>query len=266
MSVSKASVRRLTESGILLAIAFVLSVIRLMRMPFGGSITLGCMFPVILLAYRYGTAWGLFSGLAFALLQLLTGLDNLSYATSFWAAAAILLLDYLIAYTALGLGGIFRRLLPSQSGALLCGTLLCCVLRYLCHVVTGCTVWAGVAVPTAEGLVYSLTYNAAYMIPETLITAGIAWYLGRVVDFRPDTPRRVKAEKGGLWTALGLLAAVAAVVIAAVWVVVGVQTEEGFVLSRLADPACFLPALGILALGAVLCAVGFILAKRAERR
>lgn len=259
-------VRRLTESGVLLAVAFVLSVVKIIEMPFGGSVTLGCMFPIVLLSYRFGTGTGLLSAAAFSLLQLLTGLNSLSYATSWQAAVAIVLLDYVVAFAVLGLGGIFRKVLHGQNTALLCGVVVTCLLRYVCHVISGCTVWAGVSIPTSEGLLYSLSYNAAYMVPETLIAAGAAWYLGSVLDFRGNTLKRLSgATRGGWLDAVGLLGAVAAVVADAVILFASLQSEDGFDITRMADADWWLLG-GILAGGIALFAVCKLIAVRLRKK
>ena len=187
---------RLTESAVMLAAAFVLSLIPVVQMPFGGDVTLASMLPILIIAYRHGTPWGLLVGFAGSLLQLLTGLDNLSYATSAWAAIAIIMLDYAVAFTVLGLGGVFRRFTRTQSSALVSGAVLCCVLRYVCHVISGCTVWAGVSIPDTQGLLYSLSYNAAYMVPETIITVAAALALSVSLDLTGDQPRRSSSGKG----------------------------------------------------------------------
>lgn len=72
----------LTESGIMLACATILSMIEIVSLPYGGSVTLFSMLPVILIAYRRGIGWGLFTAFAFSLLQMLLGVNNLSYGTS----------------------------------------------------------------------------------------------------------------------------------------------------------------------------------------
>ena len=183
---------RLVESGLMLATATVLSMVKVLDLPYGGSITAFSALPLLLVAYRHGTVWGLFTAFAHALLQLVLGASNLSYATSATAVVAIILLDYLLAFTALGLGGLFRRRCQSQGAALVWGALLTGCIRYTCHVIAGCTVWAGLSIPTQAALTYSLAYNATYMIPETLVTALGAWYLSRSVDLREQTPGRAK--------------------------------------------------------------------------
>ena len=184
---------RLVESGLLLAVAAVLSIVKVLDLPYGGSITAFSALPILLVAYRHGTAWGLFTGFAYSLTQLLLGLNTLSYATGPAAAVAIIVLDYLLAFTVLGLGGLFRKTVKEQGKALVLAALLTGVLRYVCHVIAGCTVWAGLSIPTEAALLYSLAYNATYMLPETLVTMLGAWYFSRAVDIREATPRRAAA-------------------------------------------------------------------------
>ena len=118
------------------------------------------------LAHAYADATtakiSLITGFAGSLIQLLMGLKNLSYATSALAAVAIILLDYVFAFTVTGLGGLFRGRMK-QIPALISGTALACLLRYTFHVIAGCTVWAGLSIPDSQALLYSLAYNAIYI-------------------------------------------------------------------------------------------------------
>lgn len=174
---------RLTESAVMLAFATVLSLVKLVDLPYGGSITACSMLPILIIAYRHGTPWGLLTGFVYGLLQMLLGVNNLSYATSALAAAAIIVLDYLGAFAVLGLAGLFRKM-RSQSSALIWASVAVGLLRYVFHIISGCTVWAGLSIPTTDALLYSIAYNGTYMIPETIITAVGAYYLSRVLDFR----------------------------------------------------------------------------------
>ena len=185
--------RRLTEASVMLAIATVLSILKLASLPYGGSVTIASMLPIIIIGYRYGTTWGLLSGLVFGVIQQLLGINTLSYATSWKAAVAIIILDYLVAFMAAGLGGVFRNK-TKQPIALLWGSLLACAVRYACHVISGATVWAGLSIPSKAALAYSFSYNATYMIPETIVTALIAYYIGSVLDFGSDSLRYYKAK------------------------------------------------------------------------
>ncbi len=208
---------RLVETGLLLAVAGVLSMVKVLDLPYGGSITAFSALPILLVGYRHGTGWGLFTGFAYALIQLFLSMSTLSYATSAGAAVAILTLDYLLAFTVLGLGGIFRRRIPSQGGALVAGAVFTGGCRYILHVIAGCTVWAGLSIPTEAALVYSLAYNATYMIPETLVTALGAHYLSRAVDLREQTPSRAKTITGNKAAAALSMARAACLLTAGVW-------------------------------------------------
>lgn len=206
---------RLTESAVMLALATVLSVVPLLELPYGGSITLCSAVPLLIIGYRHGTGWGIFTGAVYGLIQMLIGLKNVMYFTTPLSVIAVILLDYLLAFAVLGLGGIFRRFSKAQAPALSASALLCCVLRYILHTIAGCTVWAGLSIPTAGALVYSLAYNATYMIPETIIAAAGAYFLGSVLDFRGDMPARLATTRtrGAGWlTAITVGAPIAAVV------------------------------------------------------
>ncbi len=100
--------RALVESAILIALATILSLIKLVDLPYGGSITIASMFPIVILSYRFGLRWGCAAGLVYGIIQQLTGLSSLSYVTTWQSIVAVILLDYVIAYAVTGLGGIFR--------------------------------------------------------------------------------------------------------------------------------------------------------------
>ena len=73
--------RKLTEAAIMLAIGTVLSLIKLIDLPYGGSVTIASMLPVVIIAYRHGIKWGLMTGFVYGVIQQLLGLNTLSYAT-----------------------------------------------------------------------------------------------------------------------------------------------------------------------------------------
>lgn len=184
-------VRRLTESGIMLAVATVLSMIPLLDMPFGGKLTPLSMLPVFLIVYRYGMGWGFLVSFTYGLIQMVLGLDNLSYATNWLAVVCIILLDYLVAYGVLGFGGLFRKKLKHQWLEFSLGVAVGCVLRFLCHFITGVTVWAD---PSGELPVplFSMLYNGAYMLPEMVLTIIVGIVLTSLFDLTSENLRRVK--------------------------------------------------------------------------
>ena len=132
--------KKLVECALLVAVGTVLSLFSVVQMPYGGSVTLASMLPVILIAYRHGLGWGLGSGAVYAVVQQLLGLKNLSYFTTWQSIVAVILLDYMIAFVVTGLGGVFRRVVKQQNLALVYGSILVGVLRYVCHVISGATV------------------------------------------------------------------------------------------------------------------------------
>lgn len=208
----KNKTKRLTESAMLLAVAIVLELVSKMfipEMPFGGQITLVSMLPVVLISYRHGMKWGFVSAFAYALLEMALGAKTVSAAflpgyfgdgTMIFNALAMCLLDYVLAFTALGLGGIFRNRIQNRGTALACGSLVALGARYLCHILSGYILFAGYAEwfftqdgfpawgaqlvqtmhPTMLGITYSVVYNGMYMIPEMVLTAVVAAILARI--------------------------------------------------------------------------------------
>ena len=205
------TVVKLTESAMMITIAALLSMAKLIDMPYGGSVTLASMLPLVIIAYRHGTGWGILTGFAYGAVQMALGVKNFSYIPSeFTYIATMVLTDYLVAFAVLGFGGIFRRLCRQQSTALALGSVLVSILRYACHVVSGWTVWASFDMSKA-GLLYSLAYNATYMLPEMLILVVTAVYLGNVLDFRGEGLRPMPREERGSATA-GLLLVASALI------------------------------------------------------
>lgn len=90
-------VKKLVFSALMLALATVLSLIKI-DMPLGGGVTIVSMLPIVIVAMRYNLGWGLAVSFLHGGIQLLLGLDNLSYANSLSVALAIVFLDYIIAY------------------------------------------------------------------------------------------------------------------------------------------------------------------------
>ena len=190
MSTPVSRTRTLVECAMMIAIASVFSMIKLIDLPYGGSVTIASMLPIVIISYRHGLGWGLGAGLAYGVIQQLLGLNTLSYVSTWQSILAIILLDYIVAFAVIGLAGVFRRM-KSQSAALVCGSVLAGLLRYICHVISGATVWAGLSIPDEAALLYSLAYNATYMLPEIIVLVILAYYLGSAVDLRRDQPTRM---------------------------------------------------------------------------
>lgn len=185
--------QNLVLGGILVALGTVLSFITLFHLPYGGSITLCSMLPVMLFAYRCGAKWGLGAGFVYSVLQLLFGLSDLRGISAGMVVGSVLL-DYLLAFTVLGLAGMFRGKIKHNAAAMTLGALVCGLLRYLCSFLSGWLLWASFSetadmqafiadfIPplsnltgTTLSVVYSLVYNGVYMIPEIIVTCIVAF-------------------------------------------------------------------------------------------
>ena len=161
--------RRLAESALMLALSTILSELAVFSLPFGGSVTLFSQVPIVLISYRYGVKWGLTTGLAMSIIQLIFGIQNFSYVSGITTFLILALCDYLIAFTALGLGGMFKGKIKNDILAISLGGIVVSVIRFICHFISGATIWKEYA-EGAPVLEYSFNYNASYMLPELIIT------------------------------------------------------------------------------------------------
>lgn len=184
--------QRLTETALMIALATVLAAFPIVELPMGGSVTVCSMLPIIILSYRYGTKWGLTSGLIHGIIQMMFGLNNFSYVASIGAYFVVAFADYLFAFGFLGLGGVFKKIMKNQSLTLATGTVLVSALRFLCHFLSGVTVWADYADGWKSVWHYSFAYNGSYMLVECIVTAVVAVLLSLVLDFDSKTLIRKK--------------------------------------------------------------------------
>ncbi len=204
---------RLVFTALMLALATVLSELTPIRMPMGGTVTPGSMVPLVIIGQMYGVGWGLGACTVYGLFQMLFGIDNFSYATTLWAVLAIALFDYLLAYGITGVSGITRKLKNPAVAAGLAG-LIAGVGRFVCHFLSGVTVWKEwvdvTALPAAlqdtwlakgDALIYSYSffYNGATMLPETIVTvvlSAIVWAaLSKAIGFDSSAPLTGNKEK-----------------------------------------------------------------------
>ena len=167
--------RILAECGILIALAAVLSLIKVFTLPWGGCITLLGMLPVCLISIRHGLKYGLLSSFVFSCIMLIYGilLDGLlGWGLTPGMLISCILLDYIVAYTVLGIAGIFRS---KGMAGVIGGTALAIFLRFVSHVLSGVYVFAAAGklwegFETNNVWLYSLVYNGAYMLPEMILT------------------------------------------------------------------------------------------------
>ncbi len=166
--------KKLTLSAIFIALSTVLSLITIIKMPMGGTVTPFSMLPVILLAIIYGTPWGLFCCFVYAIIQLALGLsDILSWGLTPAVLIGSIILDYLVPFTLLGLAGVFRK---KGAIGIIGGTVMVVFIRFCCHFLSGYILFATFA-DNMTPFVYSLVYNGSYMLPELILTTLGAFVL-----------------------------------------------------------------------------------------
>ena len=180
MDTEYSKVRVLVECAILIAIGTVLAQIKIFRMPNGGAVTAVSMLPFILISFRNGTRWGLLAGFANSLLQMLLGGFYAPPAGTLTAMTGAILLDYILAFTLLGLAEIFAKPFGEKNRlkGIAVGTFIVCFIRFICSFVSGFLIWGSLTTDGWAAITFSLGYNASYMVPETIITvaAAIALY------------------------------------------------------------------------------------------
>ena len=206
--------KKLATCAMLVALATALAIVSLvipLQLPFGGSVTFASMLPIVIAAYMYGTKWGLGTAFVFAFIQMLLGGKTVASffmpgdSQMFWFKAVIVcLIDYIIAYTVLGFGGIFSKKIKNPALSACAGGALATLLRYVCHTVSGAIFFGAWAewFFTQEGFpawgqkileafsgdalatVYSIIYNGTYMIPEIIITAIVACFVTRIPQIK----------------------------------------------------------------------------------
>lgn len=208
----KTKTRMLTESALLIAMAIVLELAAKMfipEMPFGGQVTLVSMLPIVLISYRHGVKWGLLSGVVYAALEMVIGAKTVAAAfqPDYFGSGVLIvnallmcLLDYVLAFTILGIGGCFRNKIQNPGLSLCLGSIVALSCRYLCHILSGYILFGSYAEwfftqegfpawganlvaslnPQLLALAYSVVYNGMYMIPEIVFTAVAALLLSKV--------------------------------------------------------------------------------------
>jgi thiamine transporter len=162
MSKNSFDTRVLAEIAISVALAYVLNLIILYNLPQGGSITLGSMVPILILALRRGPNVGVFAGTVFGLVQLVLG--------GYWFSLAQVILDYPIAFAVLGIAGFFKK----QP---LVGVAVSIFLRFVVHFVSGVIFFGQWAPPELGPYVYSAIYNGSYLVPELIISSILIYML-----------------------------------------------------------------------------------------
>lgn len=172
-SSKKNNVKRLVVSAMFIAVSIALNELLKFDLTFiqGGSVTAFSMVPLALIGWVWGVKWGFACGAIMGVLDMLIGgLANFSWVSGIVAYITLILFDYLVAYGCGGLSGIFKGKIKNDAVAFALGAALACILRFICHFVTGITIWADYSENIWAVVMGSVTYNGAYMLPELIIT------------------------------------------------------------------------------------------------
>ena len=183
----KDSLQIICVSALMLALSTALSFVKIWNMPWGGSITLLSMLPVCLISIKYGLKRGLFASFVYSVIQLIFGItvDGIfSWGLTAQMLVACIMLDYILAFTLLGFAGIFRK--RGIWGVIL-GTVFAVFLRFISHFLSGAFVFASAGklwegFSTDNVYLYSLVYNACYMLPEIILTCIGALFIYKAID------------------------------------------------------------------------------------
>jgi thiamine transporter len=163
----KSSTQKLVESGVMIGLAVVLSMLKIFQMPLGGSITVCSMLPIMLISYKNGLKWGLGTAFAYSLIQLFLDISVLSR-SGLTAASFVgsIFFDYLIAFTLLGLAGIFGKGFVKY----ILGMVFAVSLRLISHIISGAIFFAAFLPKNwSNPFIYSIAYNATFLLPDLAI-------------------------------------------------------------------------------------------------
>ena len=162
------TIKKLCISALMIALATVLSLIPLFKMPLGGTLTPLSMFPICIVGIKYGTKQGIFTAFAYSLIQIIISIGEImSWGLSKEILIGSIFLDYIIAYTILGLSAMFRK---GGTKGICAGMALAMFMRFFCHFLSGIIFFDTWCTEGWNLWVYSLCYNGAYIMPELILS------------------------------------------------------------------------------------------------
>ena len=178
----RTNLKRLAVTGVLIGLGVALSMVRIWQMPLGGEVTLLSMLPIALISIEYGLHWGLSSAFLYSVIRLFMDLPLVfTWGLSPMALIGTMTFDYLLAFTAIGVAGIFR---DRGVGGICAGVGVALGARFVLHVISG-TIIFGAWMPEgwANPFFYSVCYNGIFMLPELVLTMGGAVLLFKMPGF-----------------------------------------------------------------------------------
>ena len=192
---NRENILRISTGGVCLALAFVLSQLKLFEMPMGGSVTPASTLPIVVYGVAFGPVWGFIIAFIFSLLQLIGG----------WLVTPFqVILDYTIGYTALGfagfaalkkdnrlkINGALERFRGTSIIKIIVFTIIAYIVRWLGSVASGVIFYADYAADAGydSALVYSMVYNGSFLLADLAILSVVIVILYMVIpSSREDT-------------------------------------------------------------------------------
>lgn len=160
--------KMMAMGAVCIALSSVLSMIKIWKMPQGGSITAASMLPLMLFSYVYGMGPGCLVGALYGVLQFII--------EPYFLSLPQMLLDYPIAFGMMGLAGLFSKM-DNENLGLTVGVVLASVGRFVAAVLSGVIFFAEYA-GDQNPWVYSIVYNGSYMLPECIICVILCLAVG----------------------------------------------------------------------------------------
>ncbi|MFI3325321.1 MAG: energy-coupled thiamine transporter ThiT [Clostridia bacterium] len=163
--------KKMAVTAVFLALGTALSFVKIWNMPMGGSVTLLSMLPIALVSITYGLKWGFTCSFLYSLIQLGFGISIdgvLGWGLTPVVLIACFVFDYLLAFTAIGLAGLFRK---KGVVGICAGIFIALAIRFASHWVSGAFLFAEwMPEQWSSPYLYSIVYNGAYMLPEIIFT------------------------------------------------------------------------------------------------
>lgn len=156
---SSSKTKMLVEGGLVIAMAQILSMYVIYQMPQGGAVKAANLVPLLIYAYRWGGRAGILTGIAYGIVHFLLGFKFSIHYMS-------IVLDYILAYGAIGIAGFFGG---SGTVKAFFGAVYAILTRFAMSAISGVVVFGSYAPEGTSPWIYSLTYNATYMLPDMVI-------------------------------------------------------------------------------------------------
>lgn len=174
--------RKLTECAVMVALAAVLSLIKVYDAPYGGSITLGSMVPLVIASVHIkDIRWGFLACFSFSVIQMMLGFAPPPTPTLGYFVLVVLL-DYVMAFMALVLANPVSGLFKNKTVGVMAGSFVAVLGRFICHFGSGCLIWNVYAPEGQPAWLYSLLYNGGYLLPELIITVVLSGAIYAVIQ------------------------------------------------------------------------------------